>query len=212
MKKEDTILLRDPDEPRRAETRKALAEFVNCVLVDTVEEAQDILARETIHAIVVREVAGRADGVAFARAVQQRQDEVKIVLLAVDTDHNRLIEAFNESCLFRCLVEPVAPEALARAVRDAVRQFEMDRIQTLLVERATEIDRQVHSSFYRLYRLRALLLSLVRLFAGSVGLCVVAVIVLLLAGAGVFLLLYYLKSVLGFDLFPDKHLKDVFSP
>jgi hypothetical protein len=86
----------------------------------------------------------------------------------------------------------------------------MDRVQTLLVERAEEIDRQIRSLPYRLYRLRTSLLSLARMVAGSVGLCVVAGMVLLLAGAGVFLLLYYLKSALGLDFFGDRHLKDFF--
>jgi len=45
-----------------------------------------------------------------------------------------------------------------------------------------------------------------------VGLCIVAGIVLLLAGVGVFLLLYYIKSAFGFDVFGDRHLKDFLSP
>ena len=43
---------------------------------------------------------------------------------------------------------------------------------------------------------------------GSVGLCIVAGVVLLMAAIGVFLLLYYIKSTLGIDVFKDRHLRD----
>jgi DNA-binding NtrC family response regulator len=212
MKDKATILVRDPDSKRRAETREVLADTCDCELVDTVAEAHDALARQPVPAIVVREWAGISDGVPFCRAIHQRHPDIKIVLVAGDADHGRLIDAFNENRLFRCLIEPVAPEALTRAVRDAVRRFEMERVQNLLVERATEIDRTIRFMPYWLYRLRSALESLACLVAGSVGLCVVATLVLLLAVLGGFLLLYYLKTALGIDLFADRHLKDFISP
>lgn len=210
MTMRDTILVRDPDAKRREETGAALGDRFNCEFVETIQEARDILERDSIQALVVRERPGDSDGLPFCRAVHQHHPEIKILLVALDIRGGCVIDAFNEGCLFRCLAEPVSPEMLARAVRDASRRFEMDRVQTLLVERAAEIDRQINSLPYWLYRLRSSLFAFAGMIAGSVGLCVLAAMLLLLAGMGVFLLLYYLKSALGFDFFGDRHLKDFF--
>lgn len=208
MNQKDVILLRDPDAQRREETLRLLSGPVAVVPVDTVAEALNLLARSSHHALVVRELAGVPDGVAFCRAVHQRYPDIKSVLVTADTTHRPLIEAFNENALFRCLLDPVAPEELTRAVRDAVRSFEMDRVQRQVVERTAEIDRTIHTVPYWLYRLRATMRTLICTIGGSVGLCLLAGFVLLLAGVGVFLLLYYVKSALGIDLFGDRHLKD----
>ena len=211
MNRGDLILLWDPDAQRREETRRVLSGHVAVVLVDTVAEARDLLAAAPHHALVARELPGVPDGAAFCRAVHQRHPEIKSVLVSAGASPS-LIEAFNENALFRCLLEPVSPEELARAVRDAVRRFEMDRVQSEVLERAAEIDRTIHTVPYRLHRLRATMRTLAGAIGGSVGLCLLAGFVLLLAGAGVFLLLYYVKSALGIDLFGDRHLKDFISP
>lgn len=209
MKEKDVILLRDPEPRRREEAVRLLHGHYDCVTVETVAEAQGALSRKPVPAMVVRGLdSGAAGSVAFCRELYQRHPELKIVLLVGDAGHESLIDAFNENGLFRCLIEPVPPAALADAVRDAVRRYEMERVQTLLVQRATEIDRQIHTVPYWFYRLRASLVSLAGVVAGSVGLCIAAGVVLLLAGIGVFLLLYYLKTALGIDLFEERHLRD----
>lgn len=212
MQEKDAILLRDPDAQRCAETRRILDEFYDCAVADTAEEALAILARRSVSALVVREQSADADGVEFCRALFRRHPELKVVLIAGGGDHSRLIDAFNQHCLFRCLIEPVSPQALTDAVRDAVRRHEMDRIQNLLVQRAAEIDRQISSFSGRLCNFRTSLAFFTRTIAGSAGLCIVAGIVLLMAGVGFFLLLYYFKSALGIDFFGDRHLRDCLLP
>ena len=208
MKEKDTVLVREPDLERRAEIQQALGNFFHFHFVETVDEAQEFLSREVIHAIVVRERIGVADGVMFCRTVHQCHSEVKIVLVVADTGCEPLIDAFNENHLFRCLIEPVERDVLTRAIRGAVRRFEMDRVQNLLIVRATEIDRQIHSGSYWFYRVRTSFASGVSLVAGSFGIFVVGSLILVLAGVGGFLLLYYLKTALGFDFFANKHLGD----
>lgn len=212
MNEKDTILLRDPDSERREETRRILSPHFAIATVESAAEAHELLARTTIHALVARELPGRPDGVTFCRAVHQRHPEIKSVLIASDASTSPLIEAFNENRLYRCLLEPVAPEVLTRAVRDAVRRFEMDRVQNHVIARAAEIDRTVHSVPYWLYRIRATMGTLACMVGGSLGLSLLAGIVLLLAGLGAFLVLYYVKSALGIDIFGDRHLKDFISP
>jgi DNA-binding NtrC family response regulator len=212
MKAKEAILLLDPDAQEGEEARQILSAYFDCLLVNTVEDAHAALTREAVPSVIVRERAATLDGVAFCRAVHRRHPESKIILICSETGHERLIDAFNESCLFRGLIEPVTPDALLRAIRDAIRRFEMDRIQSLLIERAEEIDQQIRTPSYWIYRLQRSFSALTRLIAGSVGLCIVAGMILLLAGLGGFLLLYYIKSALGFDFFCDKHLKDFISP
>ena len=212
MKEKDTILLRDPDARRCEETRRLLSEFVTVETLETAAEAHDRLSRGDIHAILVRELHSQPDGVALCRAVHRQRPDIKCVLIAAGGAQSAHIDAFNENLLFRCLLEPVAPETLARAVRAAVRRFEMDRVQNDVVARAAEIDRTVHGMPYWLFRLRTALAGLAGMVGGSLALCLIAGVLLLLAGIGAFMLLYYVKSALGIDVFPDRHLKDILSP
>lgn len=161
---------------------------------------------------MARDLPEAPDGIAFCRAVHRQWPDLKCVLVAAEGPQSPQIDAFNDHALFRCLLEPVTPEALSRAVRDAVRRCEMDRIQNHLVARAAEIDRAVHGMPWWLFHLRSRLGSLAGMVGGSFALCLIAGVVLLLAGIGAFLILYYVKSALGIDFFPDRHLKDVLSP
>jgi DNA-binding NtrC family response regulator len=208
MKAKDVILLRDPDPRRRDEVVRVLNGPYECVPVETVAEAHRLLSHTPVPAVVVRGHDSGAPSVAFCRELYPQHPEIKIILLVPDADHVSLIDAFNENCLFRCIFEPAPLATLTSAVRDAVRRYEMDRVQTLLIQRATDIDRQIHAVPYWFYRLRASLGSLARIIASSVWLCFAAGILLLLAGIGCCLVLYYIKSALGIDIFEDKHLRD----
>jgi len=212
MQEKDSIALLVPDRARCEECKLALGCLFDCRVAGTDAEVHALLSRQSISAIVVWEQAGTQNGFPLCHAIHQTHPEVRIILICDAADQAHLIDAFNAGCLFRGLVEPVATEVLVRAVRDAVRRFEMDRIQSLLIERAEEIDRQIATPSARLYRFRASVVALAHLLVGSVGLCIVAGIVLLLAGIGVFLLLYYIKSAFGIDIFGDRHLKDFLSP
>lgn len=212
MKEKDLILLRDPDAARRDVTRRILSDYATVETVDSIEEARRVLARTAAHAIVARESPDAPDGVAFCRAVHQQWPDLKCVLVAAGGAQSPQIDAFNDHALFRCLLEPVAPEMLSRAVREAVRRYEMDRVQDHVAARAAEIDRAIHGVPYWLFRLRATLGCLAGMVGGSFALCLIAGVLLLLAGIGSFLILYYVKSALGIDIFPDRHLKDILSP
>ena len=208
IRERDKILLRDNDAERLKQTRQFLGKNYICLHAETTEEIHDLLNHNTIHSVVIWEDSNTPDGVFLCQEIHRLHLETKIVLVAADRDYKRLIEAFNQKCIFLCLIEPVSAEPLTSAISKAVRRFEMDRVHKMILERATEIDFNINSIPYRLYRLRMSAICFFRLIAGSTSLCILFFLILLLAGAGAFLLLYYLKSMLGIDLFENRHLKD----
>ena len=208
MTERNPLLLRRSDAPGFDAVLRQLGLEYDCRVAATLEETRGILAQHPVAVAIVWDLPDAEDGLTYCRALRLAHPELKIILMAGGADQSRVIEAFNHGYLFRCLTEPVSPEALDDAIRAAIRQSEMDRVQSLLIQNAAQIDRQVLSTPYWLYRLQTSTSTFVRALAGSVGVCAVTVLVVLLAGIGVFLLLYYVKSALGIDLFGDKHLKD----
>jgi hypothetical protein len=210
VKEKDALLLRKSAAPGFAPTLHRLRLTYRCLVAETPEEADGHLSCGPVPVGIVWDRSDAGDSLAYCRALHLSHPESKIILISGGSDRLRLIDAFNQDCLFRCLMEPVSTEALDEAIRVAIRRFEMERVESMLVRNAAAIDRQVLSTPYWLYRLQTAASVFVRAFVGSVGVCVITGVVVLLAGIGVFLLLYYVKSALGFDIFEDRHLKDCF--
>jgi len=208
MTERHSLLLQRADAPGFDAFLRRLDLEYDCRVAATLEEARGILAQHPVPVAIVWDFPGAEDGLTYCRALRLAHPELKIILMAGGADHARVIEAFNHGYLFRCLTESMPMDVLDDAIRAAIRQSEMERVQSLLIQNAAQIDRQVLSTPYWFYRLQTSTSTFVRALVGSVGGCAVTVLVVLLAGIGVFLLLYYVKSALGIDLFGDKHLKD----
>ncbi len=209
MRVESSILLRSSHAPGFEAALRRLGRAYDCRVVTSLEEIRDILERESIPVLIAwNHPSAGADVLEECRALHIGHPELKILLMAEAADRDPVIEAFNHGDLFRCLLETASSEALDEAVLAAVRRFEMERVEHLLLRNGAAIDRQIHSTPYWLYRLRTSSSAYFRALVGSAGGCFVTLLIVLLAGIGGFLLLYYVKSALGIDLFEDVHLRD----
>lgn len=198
----DPVLLRD--------WRALLSGHCNCLTAESAAQAHQILQKEPVKALLIAEQLPDGNGIEFIRTAHRLKPDIKKVLLTGPADMKLIIAAFNEGCIFRCLQRPVAPETLVKAAKDALRRYEMDRVQQELSDHAKEIDQYLHSVPYWLHRIETIISQSARSLAMGTGLILGSSLLILLLGAGVLLILYFLKSILGFDFF-DRHLNDFLS-
>ncbi|MEI8205630.1 MAG: response regulator [Kiritimatiellales bacterium] len=204
------MLLTTADPVLLSNWRALLSGRCTCLSAASAAQAHQILQKEPVKAMLLADPLPDGNGIEFIRTAHRLKPEIKTVLLTEQTDINLIITAFNEGCIFRCLQLPAAPETLAKAAKDALRRYEMDRVQQKLADHAKEIDQYLHSVPYWLHRLETILSQSARSLTLGTGLILGSSLLILLFGAGVLLLLYFLKSILGFDFF-DTHLSDFFS-
>jgi DNA-binding NtrC family response regulator len=201
------VLLITADPVLRKDCCARLSGHCTCLTTGSAAQAHQILQKEPVRALLIAEQLPDGNGIEFIRASHRIKPEIKMVLLTEQTDMKLIVDAFNEGCIFRCLQLPAAPEALAKAAKDALRRYEMDRVQQELSDHAMEIDQYLHSVPCWLHRLETIISQSARSLAMGTGLILGSSLLILLFGAGVLLLLYFLKSILGFDFF-DRHLGD----
>jgi len=204
----EKILLVEPDPGLLGQFQLSLAEGCECLTATTVAGAQRVLRQEPVRGLFVAENLPDGNGMDFIRALWRRNPKIKMVLMTARADPALLLAAINEGCLFRCLLQPVAPEELCKTVREALRSYQIERVQENLALHAAEIDRQLHSVPYWVYRVQTIFRHGGRILAVSVlGVLTVALLVLLL-GIGILVLLYFLKSLAGIDILEQSHLND----
>ena len=203
-----TVLLATADPVLLRDCSALFAVRYTCLTAVSVEQAKQVLQKEPVKVMLLAEQLPGGKGLDFVRASHRLKPQIKTVLLAEQADMKPIITAFNEGCIFRCLLLPADPETLARAVKDALRRYEMDRIQQELSAHAEKIDLYVHSMPYWLHRLKLIVSEGARPLVMGTGLILGAGLLILVLGVSILLLLYYLKSMLGIDFFEHRHLRD----
>ena len=204
----EKVLLVTADSALLRDVCALLATRYTCLTACSFAQATPILHLEPVKVMLLAEPLPDGNGIDFVRAAHRLKPEIQNVLLAEQTDLKTIITAFNEGCIFRCLLLPADPETLAKAVKDARRRYEMDRIQQELSAHAEKIDLYIHSMPYWLHRLHGIVSEGTRSLVIGTGLILGAGLLVLLLGVGILLLLYYLKTILGIDFFEHRHLRD----
>ena len=185
-----------------------LSAHYTCLTADSTAEAIQILQKTPVQAMLLAEQLPDENSIEFIRTAHRLKPEIQKVLLAEQADMKVLITAFNEGCLFRCLLVPVDPGTLVRSVKDALRRYEMERVQRELADHAAEIDLYLNSVPYWLHRFSTVVSQGTRSIVMGTGLIFGAGLLILLLGVSILLLLYFLKSILGIDFFEERHLRD----
>ena len=205
---EETVLLMTVNPTLLSEYHALLSAHYTCLTADSTEQATQILQKNPIKAMLLAEQLPDESSIEFIRTAHRLKPEIQKVLLAEQADMKLLITAFNEGCLYRCLLLPADPGTLVRAVKDALRRYEMERVQRELADHAAEIDLYLNSMPYWLHRFRTIVSHGAHSMVVGIGLIFGASLLILLLGVCILLLLYFLKSMLGIDFFEDRHLRD----
>jgi DNA-binding NtrC family response regulator len=208
---EETVLLMTEDPALLRDYRELLSAHYTCLTPASTAQAIQLLQNAPVSAMLFAAPLFDENMIECIRAAHRLKPDVQKVLVVEQADMKHLVATFNEGCIYRCLLLPVAPGTLVKAIKDALRRYEMERVQRELANHATEIDLYLNSMPYWLHRIRTIVSNGTHAMVMGTGLILGAGLLILLLGVSILLLLYFLKSMLGIDFFEDRHLRDFLS-
>lgn len=172
------------------------------------EEAIEVLRGRKIKAILCDHVLPGQNGLDFLITLRQRNTRIKCVLFSAALETEQFIKAINEGQIFRFIKKPASPADIQAAVREAVRQYDIEKLQTQVLSDQKSIDKKVYQTLapYWLYRLRIIAQQSFRygapLFGNILALLLALGVIGLSIGICIILIIYFVKSYLGIDLTP----------
>lgn len=202
------VLVVDDDESQRSLLVRVLAADWDVYAAGDVAEAEDLLARHPVIEVMLcdHQLPGE-NGLDYCQRLFARKAPVLCLMMTGYSDEALVLQALNSQAIFRYLVKPFGLDALKYAVSAAFR--EMDARKWVLEKRLETEAREVQQ-----HPLREAVANRAQMIFGVMSLVLFAALVLIVVvgvvGGTVFLLLYFLKSFLGIDLFQDMHLSDWF--
>ncbi len=190
------ILLVDDEASNRAVFGELLRGREHHVLTaaDT-DEARDVIRREKVDIVVCDQEMPGEDGLTFLTALRESHPLIPRILMTGHLSAANALRGVNEARLLRYIQKPCSAQDLLDAVSEAWKTLKIEKEHLLAMSRKDSWARNFLSE-------RTVLTQIV--FTG-----VLALTALTLSAAVLFLLLYLFKSLLGIDLCPELHLKDV---
>ncbi len=205
----DAVLIIDDDAFMLKVLCKVLQKEYTVYQAGSAEEAVEVLRGRQVKAILCDHVLPGRSGLDFLIDLKQRNTQIKSVLFSAALETEQFIKAINQGQIFRFIKKPASPADILQAVNDAVRQYDIEALQQQLLRDQKNIDKQVYSAPYWLYRLRVIARQSFRygapLFGNILALMLALGVLALSVGICIMLIIYFVKSYLGIDIFGDSH-------
>ena len=209
-KEKDAVLIVDDDAFMLKILCRVLQKEYIIYQAASAEEAVEVLRGRNIKAILCDHVLPGQSGLDFLVTLKQRNAQIKSVLFSAALETDLFIKAINHGQIFRFIKKPASPTDILQAVREAVRQYDIESLQQQLAINQKDIDRQVYSAPYWLYRLKVISQQSFRygapLFGNILALMLALGVLALSIGVCIMLIIYFVKSYLGIDIFHNSHL------
>jgi DNA-binding NtrC family response regulator len=210
--KKDSVLIVDDDAFMLKVLYRVLQKDYTLYQAGSAEEAIEVLRGRHVKAILCGHVLPGQNGLDFLIALRQHNTQVKSVLFSAALETEQFIKAINHGEIFRFIKKPASPADIAGVVREAVRQYDIEALQQQLIVDQANIDKQIYSTAapYWLYRLRVIAQQSFRygapLFGNVLALLLALGVIALSVGICIMLIVYFVKSYLGIDIFSQSHL------
>lgn len=208
-KEKDAVLIVDDDAFMLKVLYRVLQKEYILYQAESAEEAVEVLRGRQVKAILCDHVLPGQSGLDFLIALKQRNAQIKSVLFSAALETEQFIKAINQGQIFRFIKKPASPADIQQAVREAVRQYDIEMLQTQLLRDQKDIDKQVYSAPYWLYRLRVVASQSFRygapLFGNVLAMMLALGVLALSVGICIMLIIYFVKSYLGIDIFSQSH-------
>lgn len=208
-KEKDAVLIIDDDAFMLKVLYRVLQKDYTLYQAESAEEAVEVLRGRHVKAILCDHVLPGQSGLDFLIMLKQRNASIKSVLFSAALETEQFIKAINEGQVFRFVKKPASPADIQQAVREAVRQYDIEMLQQQLMRDQKDIDKQVYSAPYWLYRLRVIAQQSFRygapLFGNILALMLALGVIALSVGICIMLVIYFVKSYLGIDIFHQSH-------
>lgn len=208
-KEKDAVLIVDDDAFMLKVLHRVLQKEYTIYQAESAEDAVEVLRGRQVKAILCDHILPGQTGLDFLVTLKQRNSQIKSVLFSAALDTDLFIKAINHGQIFRFVKKPASPADIQQAVREAVRQYDIESLQQQLVLNQKEIDKQVYSAPYWLYRLKTISRQSFRygapLFGNILALMLALGVIALSVGICIMLIIYFVKSYLGIDIFHQSH-------
>jgi DNA-binding NtrC family response regulator len=209
-KEKDAVLIIDDDAFMLKVLYRVLQKEYTLYQAGSAEEAVEVLRGRHVKAILCDHILPGQSGLDFLVTLKQRNSQIKSVLFSAALETDLFIKAINHGQIFRFVKKPASPADIQQAVREAVRQYDIEILQQQLLRDQKDIDKQVYSAPYWLYRLRVIAQQSFRygapLFGNLLALILALGVIALSVGICIMLIIYFVKSYLGIDIFSQSHL------
>lgn len=189
-----TVLVVDDEDHILGLVRNALASRYQVLCAHDVQEAEAVLGAQPVQVVMCDQHMPGEKGLSFLSRIRYTHPETARILLTGGSDTPLVLDAINRGGVCRYLVKPASVDDLRQAVALALTEYAAVRPAPAPGTDPSEDEAPRPAQVWG-----GLLLT------GLGGLLAVLVL-----GMLVLLVLYFLKSALGFDLFPSMHLKDLF--
>lgn len=208
-KEKDAVLIIDDDAFMLKVLHRVLQKEYTLYQAGSAEEAVEVLRGRHVKAILCDHILPGQSGLDFLITLKQRNAQIKSVLFSAALETEQFIKAINEGRVFRFVKKPASPADIQQAVREAVRQYDIESLQQQLLLNQKDIDKQIYSAPYWLYRLRVIAQQSFRygapLFGNLLALMLALGVIALSVGICIMLIIYFVKSYLGIDIFSQSH-------
>jgi DNA-binding NtrC family response regulator len=208
-KEKDAVLIIDDDAFMLKVLCRVLQKEYVIYQAGSSEEAVEVLRGRHVKAILCDHILPGQSGLDFLITLKQRNAQIKSVLFSAALETDLFIKAINHGQIFRFIKKPASPTDIQHAVREAVRQYDIETLQQQLLRDQKDIDKQVYSAPYWLYRLRVIAQQSFRygapLFGNILALMLALGVLALSVGICIMLIIYFVKSYLGIDIFSQSH-------
>ena len=191
------VLVVDDDEAIRHLLQRVLAEIYEVHTAAGAEAAEEILRTKSIDVVLCDHRMPGTQGIDFLARLKRTHPGVMRILVTGHTDPAMMLEAINNGAVFRYLVKPLSPGSIRQTVAEAMVAAAAPPAPLPGTAAGRSPSPTLHD---RLHAARVLVFV-----AGGLAITLVAAAVL---GILALVALYFLKSELGIDLFPDAHLQD----
>ena len=109
---------------------------IQALTTGRVDEAFDLLATHPVGVIVCDQRMPSMTGTEFLRRVRELHPHTVRIVLSNYVELNAVIDAVNRDAIYRFLTKPWNDQTLLGSLRDAFRQYEMDRENRKLLQRS----------------------------------------------------------------------------
>ena len=125
---EHPIVLVIDDEVRSQESlRRVLGEEFEVLTAGDAEEAESLLQREMVHAILCDQRMPGTTGVDFLKRARGLWPDTVRMIVSGYTDSEDIIAGVNEAGIYQYITKPWEPEELLDTVRGAIRLFNLQQ-------------------------------------------------------------------------------------
>jgi response regulator RpfG family c-di-GMP phosphodiesterase len=198
------VLLIDDEPAAATQAREALGAEYDLLVARDIGEGEVLLRNRPVEVLICEDSLPGETGIMFLARTRNEYPQTRRILMTAQLDPEVLVYAINEAGLYRFIAKPFQPEELRRLVAEGIaahaREREAEhalkdnqRLRAELKERAEPARESSPASFWARF-----------LFIGAIVLGMLFVLGVLLL-----LVLYFLKSVIGIDLFRDRHLYNI---